>query len=276
MVVFSWVTILIFIMIKTNYSETIVSERSEQTCCSLVSCGTPGANGAPGKDGRDGLKGEKGEPGQGLRGIQGPPGKVGPPGPPGSQGAPGQQGLKGDKGDSSVALAKLSTLERQIQDLERKMENINESFLKLVTTSTKQVQTLQAQVDRNQNVLTFSLGKKTGKKLFITNGEKATFDRVKVLCEQLGATIATPKNSEENKAIQDLANGISTFLGITDTVQEGQFTYLTGGRVTYTNWKKDEPNDYGPGEDCVLMQNNGLWNDISCTASLLAVCELLV
>uniref|UniRef100_A0A7N4NW99 Uncharacterized protein n=1 Tax=Sarcophilus harrisii TaxID=9305 RepID=A0A7N4NW99_SARHA len=106
MAIFSWFLLLLNIMVKIDHSEPILSEKTEQTCCSLVSCGTPGANGAPGKDGRDGLKGEKGEPG--LRGIQGPPGKMGPPGQPGPQGTPGLQGLKGDRGDSSGKV--LSTL----------------------------------------------------------------------------------------------------------------------------------------------------------------------
>ncbi|XP_027713669.1 mannose-binding protein A-like [Vombatus ursinus] len=274
MAVFSWFPLLLIIMAKTDYSEPVLSERTEQTCCSLVSCGTPGANGAPGKDGRDGLKGEKGEPGQGLRGIQGPPGKMGPPGQPGSKGVPGLPGLKGDRGDSSVSLNRLSALERKIQRLETQLENINESFLKLITVSSKQIEILQAQVDKNKNILTFSVGKKVGKKLFLSNGEKANFDRVKVLCEQFGATIAIPKNGEENKAIQDLAKDTPAFLGITDKVQEGQFVYITGERMTYTNWKKNEPNDYGSGEDCVLLNSDGSWNDISCTTSLLAVCEL--
>ncbi|XP_036591026.1 mannose-binding protein A-like [Trichosurus vulpecula] len=270
MAVFSWFLLLLIIV------EPSLSEGTEQTCCSLVSCGTPGANGAPGKDGRDGLKGEKGEPGKGLRGIQGPPGKMGPPGPPGLQGLPGYGGLKGDTGDSSVSLNKMSTLERKIQQLETQLKSINEAFLRQVTASNKQIQTLQAQVDKNKNLLTFSLGKQTGKKLFVTNGEKTTFDRVKVLCEQFEATIATPKNAEENKAIQDLAEGTPPFLGITDKVQEGRFAYLTGGRLTYTNWKKDEPNDHGSGEDCVSLTSDGSWNDRSCEASLLAVCELPV
>ncbi|XP_074152775.1 mannose-binding protein C [Sminthopsis crassicaudata] len=274
--IFSWFLLYLIIMVKTDHSEPILSEKTEQTCCSLVSCGTPGANGAPGKDGRDGLKGEKGEPGQGLRGIQGPPGKMGPPGQPGPQGTPGLQGLKGDRGDSSVSLNKLSTLERKIQYLETQLENINESFLKQVTVSQKQIQTLQAQVDRNKKILTFSLSKKTEKKLFLTNGEEATFDRVKVLCEQLGAIIATPKNREENQAIRDLVKGTPAFLGITDKVQEGQFAYLTGEKVIYTNWESNEPNNYKSGEDCVLLQNEGKWNDISCTTPLLTVCELPV
>ncbi|XP_020833027.1 mannose-binding protein C isoform X2 [Phascolarctos cinereus] len=214
--------------------------------------------------------------GQGLRGIQGPPGKMGPPGQQGSAGVPGLRGLKGDKGDSSVSLNKLSTLERKIQHLETQLENIKESFLRLATTSDKQIQTLQAQVEKNKNLLAFSLGKKVGKKLFLTNREKANFDRVKVLCEQVEATIATPKNAEENKAIQNLANGTPAFLGITDKVQEGQFVYITGERMTYTNWRENEPNNHGSGEDCVLLNNDGSWNDISCTTSLLAVCEFPV
>ncbi|EPQ11175.1 Mannose-binding protein A [Myotis brandtii] len=69
------------------------------------------------------------------------------------------------------------------------------------------------------------------------------FSKVKALCAELQATVATPKNAEENKAIMDLAND-HAFLGITDEATEGQFVYVTGGRLTYSNWKKDE-HDFG-------------------------------
>lgn len=122
------------------------------------------------------------------------------------------------------------------------------------------------------SVQTFSLGKKSGKKLYVTNGEKMPFSSVKALCMALGATVATPKNAEENKAIQDMAPD-TAFLGITDEVTEGQFMYVTGGRLGYSNWKKNEPNNHGSGEDCVLLLRDGLWNDISCSSSFLAICE---
>ncbi|XP_063637996.1 mannose-binding protein A isoform X2 [Pan troglodytes] len=96
--------------------------------------------------------------------------------------------------------------------------------------------------------------------------------KLKAVCAGLQATVAAPKNAEENKAIQDVAKD-TAFLGITDEATEGQFMYLTGGRLTYSNWKKDEPNDHGSGEDCVILLNNGLWNDISCASSFIAVCE---
>ncbi|EPQ11179.1 Mannose-binding protein A [Myotis brandtii] len=80
------------------------------------------------------------------------------------------------------------------------------------------------------------------------------FSKVKALCAELQATVATPKNAEENKAIMDLAND-HAFLGITDEATEGQFVYVTGGRLTYSNWKKDEPNDFGSGGNvCWLLE----------------------
>uniref|UniRef100_A0A673VCV3 C-type lectin domain-containing protein n=1 Tax=Suricata suricatta TaxID=37032 RepID=A0A673VCV3_SURSU len=95
--------------------------------------------------------------------------------------------------------------------------------------------------------------------------------KLKALCAELQATVATPRNAEENKAIQDVARS-TAFLGITDEVTEGQFMYVTGGRLAYSNWKKNEPNDHG-GEDCVTLLEDGFWNDISCSSSFLAVCE---
>lgn len=98
------------------------------------------------------------------------------------------------------------------------------------------------------------------------------FPKVKALCAGLGGTVAIPRNAEENKAIREVAKG-NAFIGITDEVTEGQFMYVTGGRLTYSNWKKNEPNDYGSGEDCVVIVDDGVWNDISCQSSFIAVCE---
>ncbi|XP_037661264.1 mannose-binding protein A-like isoform X2 [Choloepus didactylus] len=228
-------------------SETKTCEDAQKTC-SVVACGIPVTNGTPGKDGRDGPKGEKGEPGQGLRGLQGPPGKMGPPGNTGSPGSLGPRGQKGDRGDSAVVETKVADLEREIRSL-------------------------KSELDHTKKLLTFSLGKKSGKKLYVTNGEMTPFSRVKALCTQLQGTVATPKNAEENKAIQDVATDIA-FLGITDEVTEGQFMYVTGGKLTYSNWRKNEPNDHGSGgEDCVILLRDGNWNDISCSSSFQVVCE---
>ncbi|XP_059947764.1 mannose-binding protein C isoform X2 [Mesoplodon densirostris] len=237
MFLFLSLPVLLLCVVTASCSETEACEDAQKTC-SVVTCGIPVTNGTPGRDGRDGPKGEKGEPGQGLRGLQGPPGKMGPQGHIGNPGLPGPKGHKGDRGD--------------------RPGNSRAS--------------LKSQLDHIRKLQSFSLGKKSGKMLYVTNGEKMPFSKVKALCAELGATVATPKNAEENKAIQDMAPDIA-FLGITDEVTEGQFIYVTGGRMGYSNWKEGEPNNSGSGEDCVLLLRDGLWNDISCSSSFLAICE---
>ncbi|EPQ11173.1 Mannose-binding protein A [Myotis brandtii] len=152
------------------------------------------------------------------------------------------------------SLSPLSVTETKLANLERELRS------------------LEAVLDRIKKLQTFSLGKRSGKKLYVPNSEKMPFSKVKALCAELQATVATPKNAEENKAIMDLAND-HAFLGITDEATEGQFVYVTGGRLTYSNWKKDEPNDFGSGEDCVILLKDGIWNAVSCSYSFVAVCE---
>uniref|UniRef100_G1QC60 C-type lectin domain-containing protein n=1 Tax=Myotis lucifugus TaxID=59463 RepID=G1QC60_MYOLU len=242
-------------VVTVSFSEPTTCEDA-QKACSVTACGIPVTNGTPGRDGQDGAKGEKGEPGtqagQWPQGLQGPPGKLGPPG---SRGAPGTQGVKGLKGDHNHGEAgQVEVLQLEAQQFFHYRHSVSLSLSALGF----------------QEVHTFSLGKRSGKKLYVTNGEKMPFSKMKAPCAELQATVATPKNIEENKAIMDMANE-HTFLGITDEVTEGQFVYVTGGRLTYSNWKKDEPNDFG--SDCVCLQQDGLWNDVSCSSSFVAVCE---
>ncbi|XP_028710810.1 mannose-binding protein A-like [Peromyscus leucopus] len=221
-----------------------ISSSKSQTCedalksCSVIACG---------RDGRDGPKGEKGEPGQGLRGLQGPPGKVGPPGNAGAPGISGPKGQKGDPGHSAGIEAKLLNLEAEVR-------------------------TLKSELEHTKKLHAFSMGKKSGKKFFVTNRETMPFSKVKALCAELRGNVAIPRNAEENKAIQEVAKG-NAFIGITDEVTEGQFMYVTGGKLTYSNWRQNEPNDHGSGEDCVIMSESGIWNDIACQSSFIAVCE---
>ncbi|XP_053441977.1 mannose-binding protein C [Nycticebus coucang] len=244
MSLFPSLPLLFLSVVAVSYSETGTCEDIQKTC-PVIACGSPGINGFPGKDGRDGAKGEKGEPGQGLRGLQGPPGKVGPPGLSGSPGLRGVSGPKGDPGTCPDCNSNLDASERKA---------------------------LRSELDRIKKWLTFSLGRKVGNKIFLTNGDKLTFNGVKALCAQFQASVATPRNAKENTAIQNLAKE-ETFLGITDERTEGQFMDLTGRTVTYTNWNEGEPNNVGSQEHCTVLLKDGRWNDIPCINSFLAVCE---
>ena len=71
-------------------------------------------------------------------------------------------------------------------------------------------------------------------------------------------------------------NSISKlFIDGTDVTSEGSFvSSVTGTELSYTNWAYGEPNNSSFGEDCIEMSgDHGLWNPVSCTASLPTVCE---
>nr|XP_036293865.1 mannose-binding protein C-like [Pipistrellus kuhlii]KAF6322564.1 mannose binding lectin 2 [Pipistrellus kuhlii] len=244
MSLFLSLSLLLLSVVITTYS-AIEPDESLPKTCPVVTCASPGL---PGRDGRDGLKGEKGEPGQGPSGIQGPPGKLGPQGLPGFPGPPGSRGQKGDPGVCPKCDDDQAVLEREA---------------------------LRSELDRVKKWLTFALGKKVGRKLYLTNGQRMTFDSVKAECSHFQASMAVPMNAEENEAILYVTKG-DAFLGITDKEKEGHFVDLTGRPVTYQNWNAHEPNNDNSGEDCVIILPKGKWNDISCSSSYLAVCEFPV
>ncbi|KAM6306355.1 pulmonary surfactant-associated protein D [Aegotheles albertisi] len=217
--------------------------------CPVIQCSAPAVHGLPGRDGRDGPKGEKGEPGEGLRGLHGFPGKVGPPG---IKGDLGPQGEKGEKGIVT------GDLQRQVTALEGK------------------VQVLEAELNKYKAALILKNIKSIGKKIFVSTGKEDTFDNAKSLCAKAGSTLASPRNEAENTALKDLIRPSKyAYIGISDEQTEGNFTYLTGGAVTYTNWNAGEPNNL-KNEDCAVIQDSGKWNDVNCSHSrALIICELL-
>ncbi|XP_054838119.1 pulmonary surfactant-associated protein D-like [Eublepharis macularius] len=206
--------------------------------------GIPGSNGFPGP------AGEKGD--QGIQGIQGPPGKAGPPGPKGDQGPLGERGPKGDHGG------------KELQGLQSEVAALR-----------KQLDDLAVTVTKNQNAHLFPNGRSVGRKIFKTDGSQGNFEASKATCFQAGGQLASPRNSSENTAIQQIIarHNKAAYLGINDMQSEGTFTYLCGDAIVYMNWANEEPNNAGGKEDCVEMYLDGKWNDRSCTERRLIVCE---
>ncbi|MEO8270975.1 MAG: lectin-like protein, partial [Aureliella sp.] len=70
--------------------------------------------------------------------------------------------------------------------------------------------------------------------------------------------------------------------GFNDIASEGTFVWASGQPVTYTNWGPNEPNEYPPGEDAVVMNwyrglnepYNGAWNDFNTDQQVFGIIEL--
>ncbi|XP_019411852.1 PREDICTED: pulmonary surfactant-associated protein D-like isoform X1 [Crocodylus porosus] len=215
--------------------------------------GSPGPKGDKGPVGEKGGKGDKGDRGlQGAIGSQGPTGRTGSSGPKGDKGSQGEKGTKGDSG-----LSEINLLKTQVSILERKLDTLQNSFSKY------------------KKVIMFPNGRIVGEKVFMTNGYESSFENLKQRCFQAGGQLASPRNSAENTAIQQIValHDKAVFLGINDIRTEGQFQYLNGQAITYSNWLPGEPNNDRGIEDCVEVFADGKWNDRSCKETRLIICE---
>ncbi|XP_032047031.1 pulmonary surfactant-associated protein A-like [Aythya fuligula] len=137
------------------------------------------------------------------------------------------------------------------------------------------LENFRQRLSRLEGVLTLK-GKiaKAGEKIIASNGKKADFSSALESCEKTGGTLATPMNKEENRAILGIVEQYNSYayLGIKESETSGQFEYMNGMPLNYTNWHQYEPNGKGT-EKCVEMYTNGNWNDRKCNLYRLTICE---
>jgi len=99
-----------------------------------------------------------------------------------------------------------------------------------------------------------------------------TWQDSKLYCENTGSVLTSIHSEAENQFINDLCGSIC-YIGMSDIDHEGDWKWIDGSTVNYTNWAGNEPNDYGGGEDTALINQNGAWNDITRHAKYYPVCK---
>lgn len=101
----------------------------------------------------------------------------------------------------------------------------------------------------------------------IFSGICETWKDAKDYCESLGGHLATISSQEENTFLHNFlldAGYESAYFGLTDRAKEGEWVWVTGEPVTYTNWQPGEPNSENSNEDYAMFYYkfpNGTWND---------------
>ncbi|XP_027624796.1 low affinity immunoglobulin epsilon Fc receptor isoform X2 [Tupaia chinensis] len=83
-------------------------------------------------------------------------------------------------------------------------------------------------------------------------------------CEDLGGRLVSIHSREEQDFLTTRANKKGSWIGLRDVFVEGEFLWMDGSPVGYSNWYPGEPNNHDRGEDCVLMKESGEWNDAFC------------
>ncbi|MBY0313030.1 MAG: hypothetical protein K2W85_13245 [Phycisphaerales bacterium] len=105
---------------------------------------------------------------------------------------------------------------------------------------------------------------------------RGTWQQAQAAAINLGGHLVTIDNAQENEWIRNnfvLPFAIQVYIGITDQTIEGQFRWISGSTVTYTNWRSSEPSN-GTGEDYGVMSYTGEWNDVAGTVAVDAVVEV--
>ena len=91
----------------------------------------------------------------------------------------------------------------------------------------------------------------------------ATWTTARTNCTNMGGHLVTITSSGENSFVFN--TWPSGWIGFNDEVVEGQWRWVTGESVTYTNWNSGEPNNAG-NEDYAQFVGGGKWNDLPNTS----------
>ncbi|MCY4567574.1 MAG: sigma-70 family RNA polymerase sigma factor [Candidatus Poribacteria bacterium] len=79
-----------------------------------------------------------------------------------------------------------------------------------------------------------------------------------------GAYLVAINDAAEQKWLQTVFGNQPSWIGLNDTVQEGEWRWDNGEPLTYTNWEFQEPHDANnEDEDWVIMGPSGKWEDIN-------------
>lgn len=93
-----------------------------------------------------------------------------------------------------------------------------------------------------------------------------SWDKAKSHCESLGGHLAVITSKEENDAIWAFVNKNgckSAFFGLNDSTIEGQWKWVTGEPISYSNWNNNEPNESSAANDYAefsFYADGGVWS----------------
>ena len=101
-----------------------------------------------------------------------------------------------------------------------------------------------------------------GKFYLLSNA--ATWKQAQAQAVSLGGNLVTVNDATENQFLVNTFGGTEQlWIGLTDEVVEGQFKWVNGEAVTYTNWLINQPDNASGVEDYVHLSGGtgGQWND---------------
>jgi len=104
--------------------------------------------------------------------------------------------------------------------------------------------------------------------------QTASWENAKTTCENNGGNLAVINDQDENTFLASLLTTQSAWIGLSDIDTEGNFEWVNGDNLNFTNWYPGQPNNYNNNQDYVELLNTGQWNDQYNTYNLEYIMEL--
>ncbi len=101
-----------------------------------------------------------------------------------------------------------------------------------------------------------------------------TWINAQATCEANGGNLAVVNDASENAYIAGILTTQSAYIGLSDYQSEGNFTWVDGSPLSYTNWYPNQPNNFNGAQHYVEMLSNGQWNDQYAKVALEYVMEI--
>ena len=105
-----------------------------------------------------------------------------------------------------------------------------------------------------------------------------TWEQAQQYCDSIGGHLATISSQEEHDMLYQLLQSSDqyyAYFGLSDSEEEGNWKWVTGEPISFTNWDSGEPNNYNGNEDYAIFSrefDESTWNDVDCSYSAF-ICE---
>jgi len=117
-----------------------------------------------------------------------------------------------------------------------------------------------------------------GKKCYKLFQNRLGWYDAEAFCQGEGGNLVSVHSKAENEFVARLDSDLRTLWlgGIDVTSENNRWLWSDGSPFSFTNWRKNEPNNVGGIEDCLELgtwKNNHVWNDNRCSRRMKFVCE---
>lgn len=107
------------------------------------------------------------------------------------------------------------------------------------------------------------IGEREGNAYYLSDST-FTWTEAKTRAEEMtdasNGHLVTFSSSDEESFVASRVSAEQFWIGLTDRENEGDWVWITGEPLTYTNWQDEEPNNARGGEDVAAWNESG-WND---------------